>query len=245
LALTYNSDPHNRDINDNEGGGPPLREPIFNRMPIGVAILIAVILAMHLFGFVIGPEALANFEAKYGVVPERVFAQVRAGAYLEMLTPLLTSQFLHSGPLHLIMNLAMLLQAGPIAEIGLNRNRDEAARFMIFYLVCGIGGGLAFCLINPDSQILALGASGAISGVFAGFLWAAIGLAKPGQRMLRPVLVSGLVFLLINVGLAWISRATNFVAIAWECHLGGFITGLIVYPLFARLGRTKPPHIAS
>jgi membrane associated rhomboid family serine protease len=217
----------------------PAREPIFNRMPIGVALLIGAILAVYLIGQLIGPVALDNLKAQFGVIPARVSSQIGQGEVLAPLRSLLASQFFHGGTLHLIMNLAMLLQAGPIAELGLNRNKDEAARFMIFYLLCGIGGGLAFCLLNPGSPVLALGASGAISGVFAGFLWAAIGLARPGQPMLKPVLTSGAVFLLINVGLAWIGRATNFLPIAWECHLGGFVTGLVLYPLFARLGRSR------
>jgi membrane associated rhomboid family serine protease len=215
------------------------REPMFNRMPVGVAILIGLILAMHLLGLLIGPVRLAGLQQGYGVVPARIWADLGQSHLFAPFTSLVASQFLHGGPLHLVMNLAMMLQAGPIAEFGLNRNKDEAVRFMIFFILCGIIGGLTFCLINPNSMTLAIGASGAISGVFAGFLWAAIGLAKPGQAMLQPVLASGAVFLLINVGLAWIGRATNFLPIAWECHLGGFVAGLIFYPLFARLGRPK------
>jgi membrane associated rhomboid family serine protease len=217
------------------------REPIFNRMPFGVAILIGCILAMHIFGLMIGPARLAALQFDYGVIPQRIWADLGQGHLFAALTSLVASQFLHGGVAHLVMNLAMLLQAGPIAEFGLNRNKDEAARFMLFFLLCGIGGGIAFCLINPGSMTLAIGASGAISGVFAGFLWAAIGLARPGQAMLRPVLTSGAVFLLINVGLAWIGRVTNFLPIAWECHLGGFVAGLIFYPVFARIGRPKTP----
>jgi membrane associated rhomboid family serine protease len=238
--VTYNNEPQHDDMGPNTRAQRPAREPIFNRMPIGVAVLIGAILAVYLIGQLIGPVALDNMKAQFGVIPARLFTQIGEGQVLAPLISLLASQFLHGGTLHLIMNLAMLLQAGPIAELGLNRNKDEAARFMIFYLLCGIGGGLTFCLLNPGSPILALGASGAISGVFAGFLWAAIGLAKPGQPMLKPVLTSGAVFLLINVGLAWIGRATNFLPIAWECHLGGFISGLVLYPLFARLGRSRP-----
>jgi membrane associated rhomboid family serine protease len=206
---------------------------------MGVAALIGLILAMHILGLVIGPMRLASIQQEYGVVPLRIWADFGQSQLVAPFTSLVASQFLHGGPLHLVMNLAMLLQAGPIAEFGLNRNKDEAVRFMIFFLLCGIAGGLTFCLINPNSMTLAIGASGAISGVFAGFLWAAIGLAKPGQAMLRPVLTSGAVFLLINVGLAWIGRATNFLPIAWECHLGGFVAGLILYPFFARLGRPR------
>jgi membrane associated rhomboid family serine protease len=219
---------------------PPRRhEPVFNRMPMGVATLIGAILIVHIFTLFISPGSLENLQNFGGVRPSRILAEFGRGQVIEPLMPLLASQFLHGGTLHLVMNLAMLLQAGPIAELGLNRHKDEATRFMLFFLVCGIGGGLAYCWVNPTSNMLTIGASGAISGVFAGFLWAAIGLAKPGQPVLRPVLTSGAVFLLINVGLAWVGRVTNFLPIAWECHLGGFVAGLIFYPLFARLGRER------
>jgi membrane associated rhomboid family serine protease len=217
----------------------PVREPIFNHTPLGVAGLIGAILVAHIISLLVGPEITLQTQLTYGVVPERVFADLSAGNYLSALTSLVAHQFMHGGTLHLVMNLAMLLQAGPIAELGLGRNRDSVARFVVFFVLCGIFGGLAYCVINPSSPVPTIGASGAISGVFAGFLWAAIGLAKPGQAMLRPVLSSAAVFLLINVGLAWIGRALNIMPIAWESHLGGFLAGLILYPLIARAGRSK------
>jgi membrane associated rhomboid family serine protease len=220
----------------------PKREPIFNRLPMGVAILIGLILAAHIFTLFISTAALASLQSQFGVSPNRILFDLRHGSLSAPIYSLVGSQFLHGGTLHLVMNLAMLLQAGPIAELGLGRNKDEALRFMLFFLLCGMCGGLTYSWFNPDSDMIAIGASGSISGVFAGFLWAAIGLAKPGQAMLRPVLTSGAVFLLINVGLAWVGRATNFLPIAWECHLGGFIAGLIFYPLFARLGRAQGNH---
>jgi membrane associated rhomboid family serine protease len=233
--VTYQSDP------SPEPGTPPprRREPIFNRMPVGVALLIGLILVSHLATLLMSNQSLQILESQAGVTPASILSDFQNGRYQVALVALIASQFLHGGPLHLVMNLAMLLQSGPIAELGLSRHRHEAIRFILFFLVCGISGGLTYCWINPDSQITAIGASGAISGVFAGFLWAAIGLAKPGQAMLKPVLTSGAVFLLINVGLAWVGRVTNFLPIAWECHLGGFVAGLIFYPLFARLGRVR------
>lgn len=213
-------------------------------MPLGVALVIGAVLAVHLLGQIAGPDAWYAFQSQNGIVPARIDSQIEGGNFLSPLGAMLTSQFLHSGTLHLVMNLAMLLQAGPIAEFGLNKNKDEAVRFIIFFLLCGIISGMTFYWMNPGSMAVALGASGAISGVFAGFLWAVVGSAPPGQPILRPVLSSGIVFLVINVGLAWIARVTNFLPIAWECHLGGFVGGLILYPLFAKLGRSRPhaPH---
>jgi membrane associated rhomboid family serine protease len=215
------------------------REPIFNQMPMGVATLIGIIITAHLAFFVQNPATQAAALATFALSPAQFAQDISAGNWISALSMLFGYQFLHGGTLHLVMNLAMLLQAGPIAEAGLRRNHDGTIRFVIFFLLCGVGGGLAFCAFNPGTVSVTIGASGAISGIFAGFLWGAIGLARPGQAMLMPVLASAVVFLLINVGLAALARGFNFVPIAWESHLGGFIAGLILYPLFARLGRHR------
>lgn len=225
-------------LRDNDHAPSPKREPIFNRLPIGVAGLVAAILMAHLVSLVAGPDAARAAIFKFGIVPAHVLESLKQHMFAEALTPLIAYQFMHIGSLHLVMNLAMLLQTGPIAEIGLSKNRDGVARFIIYYLACGVFAALFYCWLNPNSLGPNIGASGAISGVFAGFLWAAIGLAKPGQAMLKSVVTSAAVFLLINVGLAWVARALNAVPIAWESHLGGFLAGLILYPLFARFGRS-------
>jgi membrane associated rhomboid family serine protease len=215
------------------------REPIFNQTPLGVAGLIGAILTVHAISLLAGIDATQGARTHFGVAPALIDTYISQHKFGDALTPLIAHQFLHGGSLHLVMNLAMLLQAGPIAEMGLNRNRDSEVRFILFFLVCGMCGAFLYCWLNPTSMTPAIGASGAISGVFAGFLWAAIGLAKPGQPMLRPVLASALVFLLINVGLAWVGRVLNVVPIAWESHLGGFLAGLILYPIIVQAGRRR------
>jgi membrane associated rhomboid family serine protease len=218
---------------------PNKREPIFNKTPLGVAVLIAIILAAHLSLLLAGHQATLIAHLNLGVSPQRLYSSIEQREFVAVLLPLIAHQFLHGGTLHIMMNLAMLLQAGPVAELGFGGRRDGLVRFIAFFIASGIGGALMYCVVNSSSTAPTIGASGAISGVFAGFLWAAIGLAKPGQAMLRPVLVSAAFFLLINVGLAWVGRVMNVVPIAWESHLGGFLAGLILYPLFARAGRSR------
>lgn len=217
------------------------REPIFNQMPMGVVVLIGLIITAHLVFSLLDPAAKNAAMATYALSPALFAEDVSANDWGAALKMLFGYQFLHGGTLHIVMNLAMLLQAGPIAEAGLRRNPHSTLRFVLFFLLCGVGGGLAFCAVNPGTIGVTIGASGAISGIFAGFLWGAIGLARPGQAMLKPVLASAVVFLLINVGLAALARGFNFVPIAWESHLGGFVAGLILYPIFARLGRPTTP----
>jgi membrane associated rhomboid family serine protease len=235
--------PHSDELDHtsyNDVEAKPHREPIFNRLPLGVVIVSGLILGVYLILMFVSPQRLREIQFDFGVVPVRDWVGIGLETLPASLKPLVTSQFLHGGLLHLVMNLAMLLQAGPICEAGFARHRYGAARFVVFFLVCGICGGLAYCVLNSGSNVPTIGASGAISGVFGGFLWAAIGLARPGEHMLKPVLSSAAVFLLINVGLAWIGRASGFVPIAWEAHLGGFVAGLILFPVIARLGPGRP-----
>src|SRR5262249_62007888 len=69
--------------------------------------------------------------------------------------PLLTSMFLHGGLLHLAGNMLFLWIFGDNVE-------DHFGHFtyLLFYLACGIGGGLLHVLFNLSSPVPAIGASG-------------------------------------------------------------------------------------
>jgi membrane associated rhomboid family serine protease len=78
---------------------------------------------------------------------------------------LLTSLFLHAGWEHLIGNMWFLGVLGRNVERGLGR-----LPYLLFYLVCGLGGHVFQIAQTPHSKLMCLGASGAISGVVMGHL---------------------------------------------------------------------------
>jgi membrane associated rhomboid family serine protease len=78
---------------------------------------------------------------------------------------LITSLFLHASWFHLLGNLWFLGVFGPNVETGLGHGR-----FLLYYLISGVAGGLVHTMSNPESVIPALGASGAISGVMGSYL---------------------------------------------------------------------------
>jgi rhomboid family protein len=78
---------------------------------------------------------------------------------------LLTSMFLHGSWAHLLGNMWFLLIFGRNVESALGH-----ARFLSFYLVCGLVGGIAHVVSGPNSVIPCLGASGAISGIMGGYV---------------------------------------------------------------------------
>src|SRR3954471_7738333 len=81
---------------------------------------------------------------------------------------LVTSAFLHSGFVHLGMNMLSLYFLGSFAEISFGRSR-----FLALYLISGIGGGLAYLYFGPFNAP-AVGASGAIFGLLGGVFGFAI-----------------------------------------------------------------------
>jgi membrane associated rhomboid family serine protease len=149
---------------------------------------------------------------------------------------LLTSLFLHGGLMHVAVNMLFLWVFGDNVE-----DRLGHRRFLLLYLLCGLGGTALYLFLSRYSSLPSLGASGAISGIMASYL-----LLFPHNRI--KVLV-GYVLLelpaLAVVGF-WIllqllfgilthdpSRGLNESSggTAYSAHLGGFLTGLLLTPL--------------
>jgi membrane associated rhomboid family serine protease len=144
---------------------------------------------------------------------------------------LLTSMFMHGGLAHLLGNMLYLHVFGDNVEDDLGHGR-----FLVFYLICGILAGLAHVLTTAalKSGVLlpSLGASGAISGVLAGYV-----VLFPRQRVRVlwffslidvPAFVSigiWFVFQLVS-GLGMLGGGSS--GVAYGAHVGGFLAGLIL-----------------
>lgn len=138
--------------------------------------------------------------------------------------PLFGSAFLHApGLTHIGFNMMALIQAAPIVE-----HRVGAWRFLMIFFVAAAAGAACYVAINPGSTQPAVGASGAICGIFAAYFLSVR--ANWREALREPMVRNGvLFFLLLNVGLAAVARMTGALPIAWEAHLGGFIGGAGVY----------------
>jgi membrane associated rhomboid family serine protease len=148
---------------------------------------------------------------------------------------LLTSMFMHGGFAHLFGNMLYLWIFGDNLE-----DRLGHARYLIFYLLCGLLASLAHVLTNTDSFIPSLGASGAISGVLGGYI-----LLYPHNRV-RAIVLRGFLteipawvaigvwflFQLIS-GLGMLGGGSQVGGVAYAAHIGGFVAGLIFIKLFA------------
>lgn len=204
-------------------------------MPWIVTLLAALIVAAQVALIFAGPERQNWAFAEFAVIPGLYGGQGGAFAHaslLDRLVPLVGHVFLHGGWLHLGLNMIFLLQVAGLVAFRLDDGTGPL-RFLTVFFGSAAAGALAYIWINPGSMVPAVGASGAISGMFAAFLLA----VRPDWRTAlrdRGVLSAGFWFLAINVGLAAAARIGGILPIAWEAHLGGFVGGALLYPLLAR-----------
>lgn len=225
------------------------REPIFNVPGVVLALLLSFA-AVHLVRWALPPEQDAWLTAALAFIPARVgdMGADLPGGRVAIITAYVTHQFVHGDLAHLIINSAWLLAFGtPVAR------RTDAARFLVFFLLCGVAGALLYLAVNGPVPILVVGASGAISGLMgAGFRFlfrsgedggrlvladASMAPLMPLRRTVRDrrIMTAVVGWTVLNVLLAWgAAGLTESAGIAWEAHLGGFYAGLLLYGFFDR-----------
>ncbi len=212
----------------------PLGDDIPSRhFPVVTFVLIVVNTIVFLFEVLFEPQA-NQMAQMFGATPVRIVTD-----WINPLTllTLITAMYLHGGWAHLLGNMFYLWIFGDNVE-----DRMGHRRFFIFYTLCGVLAGLAQVLAMPTSNVPAIGASGAIAGVLGAYL-----LLFPRARVrtlvplfffyttvyLPAVLVLGGWFLVqfLN-GLASLNINVQIGGIAWWAHVGGFISGMILMPVF-------------
>ncbi len=199
------------------------------KFPLSVSILgAATILAFVAFGQYAPETHPAGFD-RFAIVP----ARFTSGAidWSDALASLFGHVFFHYGPMHLLMNGLMFLQAAPYLA-----RRIGDARFLVLFFASGLGGAGGYILINSGSQVGAVGASGAICGLFGAYFLAVR--PNPSAALADPQIRGAILsFLGVNVVL----MALLPLPIAWEAHLGGFLAGALCYPLLAPRRRAAGP----
>ena len=176
-----------------------------------------------------------------GVVPATLIGHRTLPPELAVIPPAMTvlsSMFLHGGWMHMLGNMLYLWIFGNNVEDAMGHGR-----FIVFYVLCGIAAALAQSFPNPASTVPMIGASGAIAGVLGAYL-----LLHPRAR----VLVAIPVWVVIHttrlpavfvLGFWFVLQIVNTMlsngeggGVAWGAHVGGFVAGLVLIPLFKRKG---------
>lgn len=203
------------------------------RYPFVNYTLILLNVATFLYQFnlrlTLTPRAFDAFLFSYAVVPTRFLGFLGGHTSFEVaFLPLLTSMFLHAGFLHIAGNMLFLWIFGDNVEDNFGH-----LPYLLFYLVSGVGAGLLQSLFNLHSDIPALGASGAISGVMGAYI-----LLYPRARILTlvfifvlpipAVVVLGSWFLLQFLSGMSALGAGVMGGVAWWAHIGGFLLGMLL-----------------
>lgn len=212
--------------------------PLKDSHPSGIfPFWVLSIIAINIYVFYLeitasNPDA---FIAQFALIPKLVdFSN------FESLIPFATSQFLHGGFIHVISNMLFLWIFGDNVE-----GKFGFLLFPIIYLASGVAGSLAQFVLNPDSTVPMIGASGAIAGVlgayFAYFGHHTIKTLVPVFGFLTVMDVPASVMLFywfitqLFAGAASITVAASDVGgIAFFAHAGGFTFGWIVAKTFSR-----------
>jgi membrane associated rhomboid family serine protease len=224
----------------------PLRDSLPSERPPYVTILLILLNALAWFYEVsLGPHVQA-FVTEYGLVPIRVLRGWQVLGLDEQLIPIFGHMFLHGGWLHVISNMWFLWIFGDNVE-----GRMGHGRFLLFYLLAGLGAAAAQVLSAPDSRVPMVGASGALSGVLGAYM-----LLFPQARVLTlvplfvflyTVEIPALVFLGIWIAIQVLQGTASIGldvrgGVAWFAHIGGFAVGLVTVLLWPGLRRRAYRH---
>ena len=204
---------------------PTSNKPIITYFIIGLCVLV--------FLLQIGSQTHKTGELfySYGLIPSVLMGHSQLPTNLYVVPgyiTIFTSMFMHGGFMHLIGNmLYMWIFADNIEDdIGY-------VKFLIFYLLAGIGAAMTQVFMDVNSQTPMIGASGAIGGVLGAYL-----INYPNARVLvlipfgffsqlikiRALYVLGFWFIL-----QFISSGGG---VAYAAHIGGFVSGMFLILLF-------------
>lgn len=208
-------------------------------IPVATLLIIAVNVYIFIRYLLMGNTD--TFVNEFALTPEKIdFSNYQS------LFPFISSQFLHGGFFHIISNMWFLWIFGDNVEEKIGR-----VKYLVLYLLAGISGALLQYILNPESTIPMLGASGAVSGILGAYFH----LFK--HHSIKSVVFLFFVITTINIpagiyifywfalqlfqGVASIpSLSTETGGVAFWAHVGGFGAGYLLAKL---LNRPKKDYI--
>jgi membrane associated rhomboid family serine protease len=210
------------------GDDPPPRRSF----PIVTLTLIAINVVVFIYELM-APNTEALFRSA-GVIPLE-FATGRdippPAPFNVYYTTLLTSMFLHGGFLHIGSNMLFLWIFGDNVE-----DRLGHLRYLLFYVLCGLGASAAHIYFNWGSAIPSVGASGAIAGVLGGYFVLFPSASVRTLLFLGPFITMTRVPAIIMIGFWFVTQLLSGVAalgqteqtagVAFWAHIGGFVLGI-------------------
>lgn len=200
-------------------------------VPVVTYGIIALNILVYLYQIILatsGGDTEAQFIYMFGLIPSQFH-----------IITLFTSMFLHGSIFHILGNMWFLWIFGDNVESAFGH-----VRYALFYILCGLAAGLAQVIINVDSLIPMVGASGAIAGVLGAYL-----IRYPHAQV--HVFVFILIFFttirvpaIVVLGIWFLTQLTNGLGtlgidttggVAWFAHIGGFIAGVGFNYIFQKI----------
>lgn len=200
----------------------------------GVPLVTYALIVLNVLFFLVELSGGDAFIMQWAFVPSRFLANPVAD-----FATLFTSMFMHVGWVHLGGNMLYLWIFGDNVE-----DRLGQGKYLVFYLLCGLGATFAQLAFSLDSNIPNLGASGAIAGVLGAYLvmfpQGSVRVLQ-GQRVIPmpALIVIGFWFVLqLFSGIGSIANTADTGGVAYMAHIGGFIAGFVLTYLLR--GNTAP-----
>ncbi len=223
----------------------PLKDdnPI-NSKPIVSYGIIGFCILIFLSQLSLSENELRDFTYSYGLIPSVLMGIDQLPNDINKISPIgtiFTSMFMHGGWMHLIGNMLYLWIFADNIEDDLG-----TLNFVIFYFASGVGAAMSQVLVDINSQIPMIGASGAIGGVLGAYL---INYPKTKVLVLIPfgffsqlikikaLYVLGFWFILQFIN-SFLSSSSGG-GVAYAAHIGGFISGIILILFFNKKNTKK------
>ncbi len=202
------------------------KQPFINweKIPPFARGMVAVLLIVQIFmSFFVSEADKVYIVMHYGFVPA-VYTS-GAGSLADAIIAPFTSLLLHGDWMHIVFNVVMLLAMGIFFE-----RTYGTKRAVIFFILCGMAGHLAYLLLNPFSTVPVIGASGAISGLFAVTV---ITMSESGMMGPEAQKRGPLPFILLWISIIVVMGALG-PGTSWQSHFGGFVGGIGLFYLWKR-----------
>jgi len=149
--------------------------------------------------------------------------------------------FVHADILHILGNMIFLYVFGDNIEDALGH-----VQYLLFYFVCGLIATAADFLSDPYTQVVAIGASGAISGVLGAYM-----VLYPYARI-RTIITLGFFFYIARIPAIFFlgfwflyqllyASAPDISGVAYWAHIGGFLAGFLLIRILPKKQGSFPP----
>jgi membrane associated rhomboid family serine protease len=190
------------------------------------------LIAVNVLFFFVELNGGESFIQQWSVVPRRLMANPTSD-----FPTIFTSMFMHAGWVHLLGNMLYLWIFGDNVEDNFGH-----AKFLIFYLLCGLAATFAQVFVSAGSSVPNLGASGAIAGVLGAYIvmfprgQVRVMMGRGIIPMPALVVIGFWIVLQFISGIGSIAESAQTGGVAYMAHIGGFIAGLVLTFLFRAAG---------